>query len=181
MTNKNFAFTIPGSVGHLLLKMTRQEKVYQFIHASKAIERLEIKNHTWWNECLPGVSRTTIASVFQQATGIAATLNETPVKQMAPVISARARARYHQSGSNGKHGIFQGSIFWSTNTNIFRDERPCRGMEIYGYDAHLTSTAVAFMQGLQDDDSWYLALFVAPRRFAVHNGPEIGRYTHHAQ
>jgi len=41
----------------LVPKMTLEEKVSQMIHDAAAIERLQVPEYDWWNECLHGVGR----------------------------------------------------------------------------------------------------------------------------
>jgi len=38
-----------------------------------AIERLGVPAYNWWNECLHGIARAGVATVFPQAIGLAAT------------------------------------------------------------------------------------------------------------
>ncbi len=49
---------------YLVSLMTLQEKVSQMSYNSVAIDRLEIPEMNWWNECLHGVARAGIATVF---------------------------------------------------------------------------------------------------------------------
>ena len=56
----------------LVAEMTLEEKVFQTLHWSAAIERLDIKAYNWWNEALHGVARAGVATVFPQAIGLAA-------------------------------------------------------------------------------------------------------------
>ena len=48
----------------LVAQMTLEEKVSQMSHESPAIERLNIPEYNWWNECLHGVGRAGKATVF---------------------------------------------------------------------------------------------------------------------
>ncbi len=56
----------------LVARMTLEEKVSQMMHDSPAIERLGVPAYNWWNECLHGVARAGVATVFPQAIGMAA-------------------------------------------------------------------------------------------------------------
>ena len=74
-----------------------------------------------------------------------------------------------------------GLTFWSPNINIFRDPRWGRGQETYGEDPFLTSSmGVAFVKGLQGNDSRYLKASACAKHFAVHSGPEANRHTFNA-
>jgi len=169
-------------VEELLEKMTLEEKVSQLVHHSKAIAQLGIKNYNWWNECLHGVARAGLATVFPQAIGMAASWNTELMFEIATAISDEARAKYHDFVKQGKHGIYQGLTYWSPNINIFRDPRWGRGMETYGEDPFLTSRiAVAFVKGLQGDDPEYLKVIATPKHFAVHSGPESSRHHFNAE
>jgi beta-glucosidase len=80
------------------------------------------------------------------------------------------------------HSRYHGLTFWSPNINIFRDPRWGRGQETYGEDPFLTSRmAVAFIQGMQGDDSHYLKAIATPKHFAVHSGPEPSRHSFDAR
>jgi len=83
--------------------MTLEEKVSQMMNDAPAIDRLGIPAYNWWNECLHGVARAGIATVFPQAIGMAATFDADAMYRTATIISDEARAKYH-------HAISMGSI-----------------------------------------------------------------------
>jgi beta-glucosidase len=164
-------------VDDLVSRLTLDEKILQMQHTAPAIERLGIPQYNWWNECLHGVARNGIATVFPQAIGMASTFNPTLIKQEADVISTEARAKYYEAISKGSHEIYQGLTFWSPNINIFRDPRWGRGQETYGEDPFLTSqVGKAFVQGLQGNDPHYFKVIATAKHFAVHSGPESQRH-----
>jgi beta-glucosidase len=164
-------------VDDLVSRLTIEEKVLQLQHTAPAVERLGIPQYNWWNECLHGVARNGIATVFPQAIGMAATFNPELIQQEADVISTEGRAKYYEAISKGQHEIYQGLTFWSPNINIFRDPRWGRGQETYGEDPFLTSRiGVAFVKGLQGNDPDYLKVVATAKHFAVHSGPESQRH-----
>ncbi|NVO21686.1 MAG: glycoside hydrolase family 3 C-terminal domain-containing protein [Bacteroidetes bacterium] len=164
-------------VDDLLSRMTLAEKIGQLQYTSSAIPRLGIQEYNWWNECLHGVARNGIATVFPQAIGMAATWDTELIHNEADVISTEARAKYTEALSKNEHGIYQGLTFWSPNINIFRDPRWGRGQETYGEDPFLTSEiGKAFVKGLQGDDPRYLKVVATAKHFAVHSGPEPLRH-----
>jgi len=164
-------------VDELVGQMSLEEKISQMLHDAPAIERLGIPEYNWWNECLHGVGRAGIATVFPQAIGLAATWNSELIYQVASTISDEARAKHHEALRQGIREIYTGLTFWSPNINIFRDPRWGRGQETYGEDPYLTSRiAVAFVKGLQGDHPDYLKLVATPKHFAVHSGPECERH-----
>jgi len=166
----------------LLSAMTLDEKVAQMMNNAPAIERLGIPAYNWWNECLHGVARSGLATVFPQAIGMAATWDEKEMLRLATVISDEARAKYHEFLRRDKHGLYQGLTFWTPNINIFRDPRWGRGMETYGEDPYLTgSLAIQFVRGMQGDDPKYLKTVATVKHFAVHSGPEPTRHTFDAE
>ncbi|MBM3134665.1 MAG: glycoside hydrolase family 3 protein [Chloroflexi bacterium] len=168
---------IERRVADLVARLTLEEKVSQMVHAAPAIERLGIPKYNWWNECLHGVARAGIATVFPQAIGLAATWNVDLVHRIAVAISDEARAKHHEAVRQGVRDIYKGLTFWSPNINIFRDPRWGRGQETYGEDPYLTARlGVAFVRGLQGDDARYLKLVATPKHFAVHSGPEAERH-----
>jgi beta-glucosidase len=171
------ALPIELRVDDLVARMTLPEKVSQMVHAAPAIERLGIPPYNWWNECLHGVGRAGIATVFPQAIGLAATWNTDLMHHVAVAISDEARAKHHDALRRDVHDIYYGLTFWSPNINIFRDPRWGRGQETYGEDPYLTARmGVTFVKGLQGDDKRYLKLVATPKHFAVHSGPEHDRH-----
>jgi len=162
----------------LVSRMTLEEKVGQMVHEAEAVERLGIPAYNWWNECLHGVGRAGIATVFPQAVGLAATWNTELMCRVAVAISDEARAKHHAAlGPDGASEWYFGLTFWSPNINILRDPRWGRGQETYGEDPYLTARmGVAFVRGLQGDHPHYLKLVATPKHFAVHSGPEKDRH-----
>jgi beta-glucosidase len=161
----------------LLSRLTLEEKINQTVYSAPAVERLGIPAYNWWNECLHGVGRAGIATVFPQAIGMAASFDVPLLKRVATIISDEARAKHHEFASRGDRTIYKGLTFWTPNINIFRDPRWGRGQETYGEDPFLTGRmGVAFVQGLQGDDPKYLKLVATPKHYAVHSGPEPLRH-----
>ncbi len=148
---------------------------------SPAIDRLGVPAYHWWNECLHGVGRAGLATVFPQAIGMAAMWDKDEMYRIADIISDEARAKHHDFVSQGKRNMYQGLTFWSPNINIFRDPRWGRGMETYGEDPFLAGElAVQFIRGLQGDDPKYLKTVATAKHFAVHSGPEPDRHRFNA-
>ena len=168
---------LQSRVDDLVSRLTLEEKVLQMQHTAPAVERLGIPQYNWWNECLHGVARNGIATVFPQAIGMAATWNPDLIFSEADVISTEARAKYYEAISKGSREIYQGLTFWSPNINIFRDPRWGRGQETYGEDPFLTSQiGKAFVKGLQGNDPQYFKVVATAKHFAVHSGPESQRH-----
>ena len=179
--SKKQAIDFEKKAKQLVAKMTLEEKVSQMSHESPAIERLNIPEYNWWNECLHGVARAGKATVFPQAIGLAAMFDRDQMSKISTIISNEARAKYHEFASRGKRGIYQGLTYWTPNINIFRDPRWGRGMETYGEDPYLAGElAVRFIKGLQGDDPNYFKLIATAKHFAVHSGPEINRHSFNA-
>jgi beta-glucosidase len=86
---------IDQRVDDLISRRTLEEKVSQMVHGAKAIPRLQIPEYNWWNECLHGVARAGIATVFPQAIGLAATWDTDLMLRVAEATSTEARAKYH--------------------------------------------------------------------------------------
>jgi beta-glucosidase len=128
----NSEYPLEKRVDNLVSLLTLDEKIGQMQHNAAAIDRLGIPQYNWWNECLHGVARNGVATVFPQAIGMAATFNPDLIFREADVISTEARAKYYEAVSKGSHDIYQGLTFWSPNINIFRDPRWGRGQETYG-------------------------------------------------
>ena len=161
----------------LVARMTVDEKIAQTLYFAPAVERLGVPDYNWWNECLHGVARAGVATVFPQAIGMAAAFDETALRETASIIADEGRAKFHEFDRRGDHGIYKGLTFWTPNINIFRDPRWGRGQETYGEDPYLTGRlGVAFVQGLQGDDPRYLKSVATPKHYAVHSGPESLRH-----
>ena len=178
----NPELTIKERLEDLIPRMSLEEKVSQMLHSSPAIERLEIPAYNWWNECLHGVARAGIATVFPQAIGLAAMWNDDFLFDIARIISDEARAKHHEFLREGDISHYSGLTFWSPNVNIFRDPRWGRGQETYGECPYLTGRmGIAFCKGLQGNDDKYLKLVATPKHYAVHSGPEGERHSFNAR
>ncbi|MBK5270145.1 MAG: glycoside hydrolase family 3 C-terminal domain-containing protein, partial [Bacteroidia bacterium] len=170
--------SIEERVNDLVGRMTLDEKISQMMNAAPAIERLDVPEYNWWNECLHGVARAGLATVYPQAIGLAAMWDESMMFTVSNSISDEARAKHHDFIKKGKRLIYQGLTFWTPNINIFRDPRWGRGQETYGEDPFLTGKlAVQFIKGLQGDDPKYFKTIATVKHFAVHSGPEPERHT----
>ena len=172
---------LPASarVNDLIRRMSLAEKVQQMRNNAPAIPRLGVPAYNYWNECLHGVARAGVATVFPQAIGMAATWDTPLVHQEANVIATEARARHNEyvQTHNGDSAQYYGLTFWTPNINIFRDPRWGRGQETYGEDPFLTArVAVAFIRGLQGDNSRYLEAVACAKHFAVYSGPDPERH-----
>ena len=160
----------------LVAQMTLEEKMAQMKYDAPAIERLGIPAYNWWNECLHGVARSGVATVFPQAIGMAASFDTDMMHQVATAISDEARAKYNEYRKFGYTDIYQGLTYWSPNINIFRDPRWGRGHETYGEDPYLTGRmGVAFIKGLQGEGK-YRQVDATIKHYAVHSGPEELRH-----
>jgi beta-glucosidase len=171
-------------VRDLVKRMTLEEKAIQVCNRAPAIPRLGLPAYDYWNECLHGVARNGVATVFPQAIGMAATWDAPLLHEVADVIATEARAknREYTEAHNGDSANYVGLTFWSPNINIFRDPRWGRGQETYGEDPFLTARlAVAFIQGLQGDDPKYMKAMACAKHFAIHSGPEAVRHQFNAE
>ena len=167
-------------VKDLVKRMSLAEKASQMRNTAPAIPRLGLPAYNYWNECLHGVARSGVATVFPQAIGLAATWDTPLLHDVAGTISTEARAKHHEYARthNGDSAKYFGLTFWTPNMNIFRDPRWGRGQETYGEDPFLTARmAVAFITGLQGNDPKYAKAMACAKHFAVHSGPESARHT----
>jgi beta-glucosidase len=165
----------------IVSRLTVAEKAKQMLHEAPAIPRFGIPEYTWWNECLHGVARAGVATVFPQAIGLAAIWSAQRMSQIASAIADEGRAKHHEFARHDDRGYYKGLTFWTPNINIFRDPRWGRGHETYGECPHLTGQlGIAFCKALQGDDPKYLKLVATPKHFAVHSGPEGLRHSFNA-
>ncbi|MDE3201932.1 MAG: glycoside hydrolase family 3 C-terminal domain-containing protein [Acidobacteriota bacterium] len=162
----------------LVSRMTLEEKASQLVNQARAIPRLDIPRYDWWSEALHGVATQGITE-FPEPIGLGATFDSPTIHKMAVAISIEARIKHDMfvKENGGYSKIFQGLDFWAPNVNIFRDPRWGRGQETYGEDPYLTSRmGVAFVKGMQGDDSRYYRVIATPKHFNVHSGPEPTRH-----
>ncbi|MBN2371833.1 MAG: glycoside hydrolase family 3 C-terminal domain-containing protein, partial [Vicinamibacteria bacterium] len=165
-------------VSDLVSRMTLEEKASQLVNRTRAIPRLGVPEYNLWSEALHGVANNGIATVFPQAIGLAATFNPALIRDMAGATGREGRAKYNIALRENAGGtLFGGVTFFSPNINIFRDPRWGRGQETYGEDPFLAGKmAVAFITGLQGDDSRHLQAVATAKHYAVHSGPEPLRH-----
>src|SRR5436190_10745724 len=115
----NFELSVEARVEDLVGRLTLAEKATQMLHEAPGIERLGIPAYNWWNECLHGVARAGIATVFPQAIGLAAMWSTRRMHEVATAIADEARAKHHEYLRHGDHGMYKGLTFWAPNINIF--------------------------------------------------------------
>jgi beta-glucosidase len=171
-------------VKDLVSRLSLAEKTQQMRNAAPAIPRLGIPAYDYWSECLHGVARSGMATVFPQAIGMAATWDTPLIHEEADIIATEARAKHNEyvRTHDGDSARYYGLTFWTPNINIFRDPRWGRGQETYGEDPFLTAQlAVAFIRGLQGDDPKYVKAMACAKHFAVHSGPEPERHRFNAE
>ena len=178
-TSLSFDVRVDDLIGRLSLV----EKIGQMLNECQPIQRLGIPAYNYWSEGLHGVVGNGRATVFPQAIGLAATWDPGLIKKVGTAISDEGRAKYQAALQRQGYTIqLQGLTFWAPNINIFRDPRWGRGQETYGEDPYLTGElGIAFVQGMQGDDSKYLKTAACAKHFAVHSGPEGERHSFDAQ
>lgn len=160
----------------LVGRMTLDEKASQLVNQARAIPRLKVTAYDWWSEALHGVA-VDGTTEFPEPIGLAATFDVPAIHTMATDIGTEARVVHAESLQDGGSEIFHGLDFWSPNLNIFRDPRWGRGQETYGEDPFLTARmGVAFVKGMQGDNSRYYRVISTPKHFDVHSGPEPTRH-----
>ncbi len=160
----------------LVHRMTLEEKASQLVNQARAVPRLGVPAYDWWSEALHGVVADGTTE-FPEPIGLAATFDTPRIHEMATAIGIEGRIVHDQSLQDGNSGFFRGLDFWAPNVNIFRDPRWGRGQETYGEDPFLSARlAVAFVTGMQGDDSHYYRVISTPKHFAVHSGPEPTRH-----
>ena len=161
-------------VADLIAALRTEEKVALLMHESPAIPRLGIAAYDWWSECLHGVARAGVATVFPQAIALAATFDTDLVAEVYEAVTAEALYKHRLSGRRER---YWGLTFCTPNVNIFRDPRWGRGHETFGEDPFLTSAmARATIRGLQGPDPASPRVAACAKHFAVHSGPEALRH-----
>jgi beta-glucosidase len=148
----------------LISLMTVDEKVKQLTNQSDAIPRLGLSKYNYWSEALHGLLASGTTS-FPQAVAMGSTWDPDLVYRVAAAISDEARVKNVIEG--------KGLTYWSPTINIARDPRWGRNEESYSEDPYLLSrVAVAFVKGMQGDDSYYLKTVSTPKHFIANNEEE---------
>ena len=161
--------------------LTIEEQASQLLYDAPAIPRLGIPAYNWWNECLHGLARSGIATMFPQAIGLAAMFDTEAHQKTGDIIATETRAKFNQISKHGDRDIYKGLTHWTPNINIFRDPRWGRGQETYGEDPFLTGElGKAFVKGLQGDGK-VMKTAACAKHFAVHSGPEALRHAFDAK
>jgi beta-glucosidase len=174
---QNTSLSFEKRAEYLVSHLTLEEKLALMQNNAKPVDRLGIPAYNWWNECLHGVARDGVATVFPQAIALSAMWNPTLVYNISDAISTEARAKHEEHIRKGERKIYEGLTFWTPNINIFRDPRWGRGQETYGEDPFLTArTGVAFVKGLQGNDPKYFKVIATAKHYAVHSGSEHNRH-----
>ena len=169
-------------VDDLVGRMTLEEKASQLVNQARAIPRLGVPRYDWRSEALHGIAGRSVATVFPEPVGLAATFDAPLIHEMANAIGAEGRAKHNKAVREGRRDILEGLDFWAPNINIARDPRWGRGQETYGEDPFLSARmAVAFVSGMQGDDPKYLQVIATPKHFAVHSGPELTRHVRNVE
>ncbi|HRU93520.1 MAG TPA: glycoside hydrolase family 3 C-terminal domain-containing protein [Candidatus Marinimicrobia bacterium] len=144
--------------------MTVDEKIRQLTNQSDPIPRLGVPRYNYWNEALHGVLISGATS-FPQAVALGATWDPELVHRVATAISDEARVFNVVEG--------KGLTYWSPTINIARDPRWGRNEESYSEDPYLLSRmGVAFVQGMQGNDPYYLKTVSTPKHFMANNEEE---------
>src|SRR5688500_11610487 len=88
----------------IVSRLTLEEKALQMLHEAPAVPRLGIPAYNWWNEGLHGVARAGIATVFPQATGLAAIWSAGRMAEIAGAIADEGRATHQEFARQGDRG-----------------------------------------------------------------------------
>jgi beta-glucosidase len=91
-------------VNGLMSQLTLKEKIGLLNFESQAVDRLGIPAYNWWNECLHGVARAGLVTVFPQAIGLGATWDTDLMCDVASVISDEERVKYYDFLTKDKRG-----------------------------------------------------------------------------
>ena len=99
---KDTTLSFEERTNDLVSRLTIEEKTELMRFDSPAVNRLGIPAYNWWNECLHGVARSGLATVFPEAIGMAAMWDKDLMFSVANVISDEVRAKYNDYQRQGK-------------------------------------------------------------------------------
>jgi beta-glucosidase len=164
---------IEERISDLIGRLTLKEKAQQLNKLNNGIPRLGIPMWHGWNQTLHGVWSKQPTTLYSIPTAMGATWDTDLVQTVTKAMSEEARALYNikADGPMSKHGL----VYRSPVINISRDPRWGRIQEVFSEDPYLTGRmAVAYVRGLQGDDTSHLRLAATLKHFAVNN-VETGR------
>ena len=95
--------TTSRRIADLIAALRPEEKVALLMHESPAIPRLGIAAYDWWSECLHGVARAGVATVFPQAIALAATFDADLVAEVYEAVAAEALYKHRLSGRRERY------------------------------------------------------------------------------
>ena len=148
-------------------------------NTAPAIPRLGIPAYDYWNECLHGVARAGVATVFPQAIGMAATWDTPLLRETAGVIATEARAKHNDyvARHNGDSARYYGLTFWTPNINSSATRAGAAARKPTAKTRFSPpGSAWRSFAGLQGDDPKYVKAMACAKHFAVHSGPEPERH-----
>lgn len=189
-------------VDDLLSQLSLDEKAELMGTTAPTIERLHIPAMWGWNQSLHGVVWNEPTTMFPVNIGMAATFDPPLIHDVASTIGDEARAVYNlvrttpgtpftggrrQGGANGsivtrdgRRLQLNGLVYRSPVINLSRQPLWGRVIETFGEDPYLTSRmAVAYVKGMQGDDSKYLKTVATLKHYAAYQ-QEDGRHTNNA-
>ena len=160
---------VEARVNDLIARMSLTDKA-QALDKSHDVASFNLKADGW-NQCLNGVVWDSPTTQFPIPIGMAATWDETLVRQAAEVISDEARAIYNDWHTNPDFkGEKKGLIYRSPVVNISRNPYWGRIAECFGEDNFLTGRmGTAYVRGLQGDDPQHVKIAATLKHFAVNN------------
>jgi len=157
-------------VADLVSRMTLEEEAIALNHNGPDLERFGLHADKW-NQCLHGVCWNQPTTMFPISVAMAATWDTDLVYREATAISDEARAIYNAWHADpGIKGAHRGLIYRAPVVNVSRNPYWGRVAESFGEDPFLTGRlGVAYVEGLQGNDSHYLKTAATLKHFAVNN------------
>lgn len=159
-------------VADLMGRLTLEQKAQLLNHRGKTltVDGFSIRADQW-NQCLYGVKWTEPTTNFPISIALGATWDTALIHRVATVISDEARAIYNGWKQDPEfRGEHKGLIYRSPVINISRNPYWGRINEIFGEDPYHTGRmGVAYVQGIQGNDSHYLKLASTLKHYAVNN------------
>lgn len=168
----NQEMSMEARVADLMSRLTLEQKAQLLNHRGKTVvvDGFSIRADQW-NQCLHGVKWTEPTTNFPTSIALGATWDTELIHRVATVISDEARAIYNGWKQDPEfRGEHKGLIYRSPVINISRNPYWGRINEIFGEDPYHTGRmGVAYVKGLQGDDSHYLKLASTLKHYAVNN------------
>ena len=170
---------VADRVKDLVSRMTLEEKVSQMVYDAPAIERLGVPGYNWWNECLHGVGRAGVATVFPAGHRPGRHLERRPdgPHRDGHLGRGAGQAPRGPAARHPRH-LCRADLLVAQRQHLPRPALGARPGDLWrGPLPHRPAWAWPLSRACRATIDKYLKLVATPKHYAVHSGPEPERHT----